>query len=272
MDNVYHRRDFIITVITIFLSLGIGILIGASLSDNIIVKQQKEIVERMENQLAEVGSMYKSLEEKNNVLINELAFWDDFQNDLLPGLINNHLKDLKVALIYDSNNKDILKTIEFLEMAGADAYTTCVYVERLKKQKEIEVSGQKFNLNNGEEKKNFFNLMSEGIINYMVKGEDSDLIGFLKENHIIEVRGGKPGALAKVIYISGSMAVIEDTDIDKSFISLLKESELDVIEVISSSPGKIELDYLTEGRIMAVDNIDSIYGKLALIRMLAGRD
>lgn len=270
MDKVYHRRDFIITVITVFLALGIGILIGASLSDNIIVKQQQEIVEIMEAELNKAENMYGLLEEKNILLNNKLVCWEAFQEDFLPALINNLLEGLKVVLIYGGSHDDsIIETIEYLELAGADTYTACVNVEELGKHVYIEVYGEKYSLNNSHDRSIFLNLMSEGIINHVIKGEDSDLISFFKENGFIEFRGSRPDCLDKVIYIMGSMTVFETANIDKLFLSLLNESELEVIGV-SLLPEEIKLDYLEENRILSVNNVDNIHGKLLLINMLQG--
>jgi len=72
---MYHRRDFIITIISIFLALGIGILVGTALSDNIIVQQQKEVVEQLEKELIRYNSRQTILKEDKKALEDELSMW-----------------------------------------------------------------------------------------------------------------------------------------------------------------------------------------------------
>ena len=52
---MYHLRDHIISLVAVFLALGLGILIGTGLSDDMLVTQQRLLIERMTEELNYAG-------------------------------------------------------------------------------------------------------------------------------------------------------------------------------------------------------------------------
>ncbi len=118
---VINIRHFIITIISIFLSLGIGIFIGAIMdSQQLFIQQQNELVSQIEDD-------FNGFKEKNNELINEITkledekrIYDEFTNRLYTILTDGKLKDFSVVLLRINDDEGKYEELNrLLEESGA---------------------------------------------------------------------------------------------------------------------------------------------------------
>ncbi len=232
---MYHRRDFIITIISIFLALGIGILVGTALSDNIIVQQQKEVVEQLEKELIRYNSRQTILKEDKKALEDELSMWAVFQDDILPELIISHLKDKNIALIYSNCEIKNLDVWNLLESAGADKFRIYGNAQG-DTPGNIKIQEEAFDLNSKSEKELFYDYIIQSMGYY-------DQIVVFSEDII-------------------------NSNLKELLLSKFKKANLDIISVYSSSLEEWETyDYLESG-IKTADKIETVSGQLNLLQLL----
>ncbi len=225
---MYQKRDYVIGIISFFLTLSIGIFIGATLSDNIIVKQQKEVVERLEEELISISISQNLMEE-------ELSQWNNFQVDILPALVKNNLEGVEIAVIYGERKAMDLEVFQLLETAGAEV------------TREVLINPQKLEELTGE-------------------GGEKQVIN-LVEGIFSTEREGTEGAFDKVIiFWEGLEGLFEESKMGETLVMGLKEKGLDIIGVVNIPPGLNHVSWINEMEI--VKDIESLAGQLDLIHNL----
>lgn len=239
---MYQKRDYVIGIISFFLTLSIGIFIGAALSDNIIVNQQKEVVERLEEELTRISISQNLLEE-------ELSRWNSFQVDILPALVKNNLEEVEIALIYGERKILDLEIFQLLETAGAEikreAFIKPQHMEGLLEEKlEKQVNNLLERFFPGE--RNEFNLV--------------------EENKIAEIRGPGRDFNKVIIFGEGLEGLFAGSRAGEFLVKGLAAKDLEVIGVLSSFP---PVNYIPGAEEMVlVEDIESLTGQLDLIHYL----
>ncbi len=240
---MYHGRDFIITVISVFLALGIGILVGTALSDNIIVQQQKEVVEHLEKELIRYSSRQEILEDSKKSLEDEVSMWAAFQKDVLPGLVNSHLKDEKIALIYNNSEIKNMEAWKLLESAGVDKFRIYSDVQGICSDEppesahgSMKIQEKAFDLNREGDRELLYDFITKSMGGY------DQVVIFAEE---------KNNSSYKDILLSS-----------------LKKADLVVVSVYSTSLEDWETyDYYEKG-VKIADDIESVSGQLNLIQIM----
>ncbi|OWZ84006.1 copper transporter [Natranaerobius trueperi] len=69
---MFKINHYVITIVALFCSLGIGILMGMTMGEDVLVKQQEEIIDRLEQHFEMVTEEKQDLLEENKSLKNEI--------------------------------------------------------------------------------------------------------------------------------------------------------------------------------------------------------
>lgn len=174
VDLRYH----IITVVIIFITLALGILIGSTMVGNeLIVKEQKRLIDNLEGDFIALRNENGKFQREVNNLENRLANNLEFQKMILPVVVQGQLKEDKLLVV---NGSDISleireKILEILDLAGANyRLADAKKKETLNKADKILVLGQ---LDNSLEKE--FETFSAEIIK-INKGQLETVAGRIK--------------------------------------------------------------------------------------------
>lgn len=179
MDFRYH----IVTLVAVFLALGIGIIIGSALLGNdAIVQQQKELTDRLEGQLEEMRSQNKAVQAKVDEMEGNLTVQQQFEKQILPSLVTGKLTGKSLAIVETNNygmRDDLLNS---LEMAGAQvvSITTVLNGLKLTNDKEEIINNLGLQGNDQEITKQLVTQMVDGIIT----GEKQAVINTLAQSQI----------------------------------------------------------------------------------------
>ena len=94
-----NLKEYIVTLMAMFLSLGIGILVGTSITDSVVVEQQKNMIEELENRyyqaLDDMEELARDLGDRESLL----SLYDRAAQELLPRESLEGLVDREVAVI-----------------------------------------------------------------------------------------------------------------------------------------------------------------------------
>lgn len=81
-------KEYIVTLMAMFLSLGIGIMVGTSFTESVVVEQQKNVIEQLESRyyasLQDMEEMNQAKQYQDSLLqlydtaVNQLVFIDEF--------------------------------------------------------------------------------------------------------------------------------------------------------------------------------------------------
>lgn len=120
---MYNFRHLAILLTSVFLALGIGIAVGFTAnSDEILVKQQQKIIDRLEMDYGMLKIENKTISEELNIIKEKMQEDEKFLETFLYELFSGKFNDNKVAIIQSDNYKDIHDLRGFLEKMGIEIY------------------------------------------------------------------------------------------------------------------------------------------------------
>jgi len=265
-----NMKYYIVSIGAIFISLGIGILVGYNLNyDQELSKQQATVISDLDNK-------FNTLKETNDNLEKSLANLNEdydkaiaFINDNVNSLVANRLTDKSIGIISTNQDNDYTKDIDnIITTANGNIAFDIVLKNNILNEKKIEELSTKLNLefkttkdiivyieqalseNNASEK--LKQLESENIIK----------INSLNENYqaydSVVIAGGNNGKTGKEQY----------NKLDKIVIETLKENEKNIVGVQQTSAKFSYVDLYSNDKITTIDNIDEGTGKLSLVIVL----
>ncbi|HBX24378.1 MAG TPA: copper transporter [Desulfotomaculum sp.] len=96
IDYKYH----IASLVAVFLALGIGILIGSTmLGNDTLIEYQKQVTDRLENQLQSMRETNESIQAKASALEVDSGIHKQFEKEVIPVLVAGRLENKNFALI-----------------------------------------------------------------------------------------------------------------------------------------------------------------------------
>src|SRR5215471_4961875 len=109
-------RFHLVSLIAVFLALGLGILVGSTVVDQVIV-------DRLDREIKSVRHDSDAASAENSQLKDQISKYEDFLKKSAPYAVEQRLQDVPVAVIVDKGvdpaaAKD---TLRMLRYAGADA-------------------------------------------------------------------------------------------------------------------------------------------------------
>jgi len=113
-------RYHLASLVAVFFALGLGILIGTSLSsDGRFVAEQANLLDAIEAQLVQFKNEIAQLELDKTEAMAEINFYQQFAESVLPILVNGQLRGVKINLLdYGPKSSSIVEKVTLL--AGAD--------------------------------------------------------------------------------------------------------------------------------------------------------
>ncbi|PRX26943.1 copper transport outer membrane protein MctB [Orenia metallireducens] len=122
VDLRYH----VITIVIIFVTLAIGILIGSSMVGNdLIVNEQKHLISNLEEDFKSLRTKNKEFSKEVNYLETRLADNINFQKMIMPLVVKEQLKDQSLLVVVGNNvdselKNKIIKTLKLADVQGLE--------------------------------------------------------------------------------------------------------------------------------------------------------
>ncbi|BCS81236.1 copper transporter [Anaerocellum diazotrophicum] len=263
--NGISIKYFVITIASIFVALGVGILIGFS------VNSEKFVQKQFQQQLILIDKNLVELKKENDRLLKEIDEYKTQINQLgkiNDTLVNAYLKTCKsnavVSLIVTSTDYSYNDLIDFLRKNQ-------IKLARIVKVKKsfIDVLNNK---TNAISEYNPHEDMIASLALYTTFNIENSTLVKLIENRYIETNR-LSGEIADTILIAGGNTLQNDTfnAVDRKVIEKLRNiNDLNVIGVEQSYS---EINYCEKYKSMGldtVDNVDELTGKVSLVELIRG--
>lgn len=239
---MYSYREYFITVAAIFLSLALGILIGISFGEDYLVSNQREIIDLMEQELGRRQTLIELQE-------SELQRWE-MLGPLIGRAYREALAGKKVAILAAAGESAV-DLAKMLHDAGAETAL-------------INISPGEFNAMTEESHitfENFVRFLSSGE-NICVDEQNSAEILMA-----VDIEGWSWPPDRYLISLGGKST--QEIQIMEKLFGHLHRSGASVIGVMEASQESGTLELERQEGISLVDNIDTIWGEVALLEMLA---
>lgn len=264
-----NMKYYIVTIGAIFISLGIGMLVGFNLNyDQELSKQQAQIINDLDVKFEDLRDTNNNLEAKLKNVNNSYDKVVDFIKQNVDKLIVEELTDKYIGIISTNENCDttnIYNTI--LKSNGNVAFD-------IKLNSNITDKSVLANLSSklGEEIKS-----TDELINYIIealKNEGAkDKLTYLEELGILtlsELSDSYQSYTSVVLTGKSSNKDLESQfkEIDKSLIDKIKSENKYIVGVEDAETKLSYIDLYSENKISTIDNINQGSGQLALVLAL----
>jgi len=268
-----HLKYYIILLIGIFLALGLGILIGVTLENNdVLENQQALIIRQIEREFEALRNEAEMLKNSLVTLEKEKAQSDSTCDYLFSQLIENRLQGFKVSLISMVRDDISSDLVQLLRLAGASVESSItIKTDLYTRQANLSTDLETF-FENSVEGDDIYSIIASELISSIIEGSFTTLSVRLKELHLIQTSNNlKQGS--DVVILTGNGRVKEvNTSEGNYFDTILIQTALNmglpVVVVETASVDVSAIPQYEELGISTVENIDTIYGKLALISIL----
>ncbi|AEE92059.1 conserved exported protein of unknown function [Tepidanaerobacter acetatoxydans Re1] len=264
-------KYLVITVISIFLALGIGILIGIQVdSQKIIFEQQEITVQKMEDKFDELNRINLDLQNEIKQLSTSNELNKTYIENIFPDYIKNKLSDLHVVTIETTDDYTYTDMRQALKMAGADVTSVTIISEKLLY---ISDEDQKQLMEHFGISENIVPVILKKIAETAAGKDNADDIAFLIEKGIIYVSGDLQNPADYIVMAGGSHTQDNKHEvIDIPLIREMKKLSLPVVGVEITDVENSYIDIYKKEKLSTIDNVDTIIGQTSLVLVMTGKE
>lgn len=271
VDLRYH----VVSIVSIFLALGLGIIIGANLGHSANAQLEKQL-ERLEITYDKIREDQKLLQASLEAKNNEIDLANQFQKAILPNLIVNRLLGKRIAVIRTNNSVDFKhakKIVSVLRQAGAEvtSVTTIVKPLNLSDQQFRTELLDAFDLHSTDDK-TLIAALSSKIIQIILRGEGSSQLLYLQNKDIVQLWGDyNRGTVDTIVFLGGAMNPESNfqREIDVPLLDAVRKTRAMIVGV---EPSFVSESYMRTYQAKCqgtVDNVETSPGEATLVYLLA---
>jgi len=250
---MFRIRDHIISLVAVFLALGLGILIGTTLSDEMLITQQRLLIEQMTKEHKGLREERRAMEAQLQTFTHDLSLWKKYQEALYPILVNGALTGKRVSIIV--HGAEIPPGVPEI-LRDADAIL-CNVIQIKERQA----------LNNN----------TSGIgaalvaltTNELLKAEMEESLAPFIADETIQLEQLDKGTPDAVILVLGEQEFV-DKRLVNELLSHLPQDRFTVVGLEWSSVRASLLDQFKAAGISTIDNADTVFGQFSLLAVLRG--
>jgi len=270
-----HLKYYVILLIGIFLALGLGILIGITLENNNVLENQQElIIRQIESEFESLRNEAAMLKKSLAVLEEQKAQAESTSEYLFSRLIEDRLQGLKVSIISFGQDTISPDLIQLLRSAGATVGSNITVRANLYARQDLGTALVTFLQNDGDDmgRNDLHSIVADALVSSLIEGTFTPLSLRLKEMRLIQASGDIEQSCDVIILSSNGKDAqaqfSEENGLDVVLIQTALNMGLPVVAVEPSSVEKSAVSEYEELGVSTVRDVDTLYGKLALISIL----
>ena len=252
-------RYHLVTIIAIFLALGVGIAIGSSFVQGPLVEQQTRRLDDLKNQY------------NNQVLVAQesLKTYSDFVSALTPRLIQGRLAGMHIAIVQTGDYPDtVRRTREILEQAGATVSSETVIESSFATRASLVLPNLYPKLHAANPSlQNDTGAVWQSLSAALVRGGHESEISALNDARLIRRDGDYVSANEWIVLVGGAAdeSVSRADSIDIPLIAQIKSNGGNVLEAEPRLATVSYIQALRGSEISTVDHADTDIGRLAVV-------
>ncbi len=271
MTNIKY---YVLTVVSIFLALAIGIYIGFMFdAQDILMSQKEDIVSQLEERFDYLEEENKSVREEVSKVTKENEQIKEFNRAIYGDVIKDRLSGIKIAIIETSEDYIYKGVSQTLEAAGAEVASITTIKNSF--DSNLDLLKNAYEMATGVEitDNNITRLTIDTIANEIISDDDTGILTAFKTEGLIDTIGTYLTPIDYVIIAGGRKEKDEErfSVIDERIIDICKKSNIPVIGIEKENVGFSYIEKYKSNRISSVDNVDTIMGRVALVLAIDGR-
>ena len=270
-----NMKYYIVTICAIFITLGVGILVGFNLNyDQALTKQQSEVLESFNTEFEDLKGKNKNLKSKLDGLNKDLDKIKEYVNKNLNLLTEGVLTDINTGIIITNENNDYSEDIQnVIGNANGNVVFNIVVKDNVNDEAKLSELSKEFN-------KTF--KTSKEVIDFLTaslndpKGYDDLMklqeLGIIKINNLDEKAYTTYNSVVLLGELDKDTAEDNFNSKDKLLINNLKDANKYVVAVSQSDSDKTFLKLCQENNISIIDDINEGIGKVSLVTLLKNQN
>ena len=264
-----NMKYYIVTIGAIFISLGIGMLVGFNLNyDQELSKQQSEVINDLDTKFDELRNTNNDLEEKLKSLNLSYDKTIDFINDNVDKLIPQELENQNIGIISTNGSTDVNYAEEAIIKANGNISFNINFTSNITDESLLNKLSQ-------ETKTDIKN--SQQLIGYVLDTLKSEgakqKLQTLENLGLVDVRSLKSDYMNTTSVVLSGEGKTKDfksefENLDKILIDKLKSEDKYIVGIETTDTKSSYIELYSESKIATVDNINQGSGQLALVLAL----
>lgn len=271
---MYGFRYHVMTLIAVFLALGLGLLLGGTLGQEALVKEQVQMLDRLENRYQQAKTENGQLSKKTTDLQAQSTQLQQVIAKMGHHYVRDRLVGKKIALLH-MEPTNLSPLLNALEQAGAEVVSTVTVTNvsgLLDHQAQPEINpllglGDRFDPKVRQE------LLAEALVDELYQpSEDFRVVNLLQQGNVLTING-MVGAQPDAVILIGGATNETKSRLQHLDVPLLKALRNHGFAAIGAEQSKIAhsgVAHYGEAGVSTVDNLDQTTGLVALIDVLGG--
>ena len=240
-------RFHLVSLIAVFLALGLGILVGSSVVDRVIVN-------RLDNEIRSVRRESSQANTQLGLATDKLSKGDDFLHKLAPYAVSQRLTDVPVVIVAERgvDPATVKSTLATVRGAGADVPAVLWLTDswRLDAPKDLDAlqHAVKVSGNNAGARAAALKLLARRLAEPAASTRTTDVIDSLRTAGFVDITDGDRAAVtafpkhaARVLYVTGTDGHLRGTDTTTAWVQALTSANVPTVvaEVYDDHRGEL---------------------------------
>jgi len=264
-------RYHLLSLVAVFLALGLGVLVGVSLAD-------RGTVETGQNVLVEdIQRDVEDLRNQNNDLSHDRATNVRYQDDSFPFIVGGRLQGKRIAIVASASagEETLRKLNEAIHGAGGQVINTTVLNQRFDTPAvigKIRTDLKNDPLLASVDESSLTAVVGQSLARDISRGGGARVLGSLQGTLVDSTSGSYDTPIDAVVLVTRAEGD-ENTayeDLEKRFLLSLKELGTLAVGTETADAPKSEIPLFQSVDISSVDNLDSRIGQVSLVYILSG--
>ncbi|HHW62166.1 MAG TPA: copper transporter [Syntrophomonadaceae bacterium] len=271
VDLKYH----IVSIIGIFLALGIGILIGSTLvSDDLMVGQQRKMIDALEEKFTSLREREADLIAENERKDQIIKNYENFSQAMLPVVVENRLQGQRIAMVVTGGMDVPAGMLNTLAKSGANLTSQTIVLSSINMQdaalrnKIIEFYQLKPDASSDVLRQR----VAQSVAMLICNQGDPSTTQFLQQNKLVKFSGDYNQPVDHIVIMGGAESLgatfMDSFDAPLIDVLLQEEKVLSGVEVSYASVSFMEA--YQKFNITTIDNIDLSPGQISLVLSMGG--
>ncbi len=268
---VANVKYYVVTIVSIFLAIGIGIVIGFMLNaQDVLSTQREDIVSQLETKFDYLKEENETVKAESQKINEENEKLEEFNDSVYQEVISERLKGLNIGVIETNDNYLYSEVSKTLTSAGANVLSNTTIKDLIltdeEKLKEI------YKTTTGKESSEIVVTAIEELTQSIIEGKVTPFITALNDEGYIDISGAYNEKIDYIVMGGGNNEENYDRYnlIDKAIVDIGKKNDISLVGIEKEDVKHSYVDKYKESRVSSVDNIESTIGKITLVLVMDG--
>lgn len=259
-------RYHIASLVSIFLALAIGILLGTVIQEKgVIEDRQQALVKRLQED-------YTSLREENLESKQQLQLSQRFSTEVMPYLTENKLsgKNFVIFAIGDLDRETKKQVLSSIVQAGAIVKSITTFFPRGTDIDQAFASLRRYqtgSISPGDEE--YRQAIITTVVKQLTSTTPPTIVKKLNQSGVIESTGNYKSKINGILFYVSQTSDIKTKEISQ-LLAAMKKTKIPVVGIERSDSGGKAVKVCQDAGFSSVDNVETVPGQIALIAVLKG--